>query len=94
MGNIIVGDWASYIFTYEGSNTALVGFMNAITIILSTPFLIGAIVAILVNLILPDEYTAPSDQEEDVEALPTLAAQSSQDGDPSKDEKIDSIVPV
>jgi len=31
MGNIIVGDWASYIFTYKGSNTALVGFMNAIT---------------------------------------------------------------
>ncbi|KAK9899328.1 Xanthine/uracil permease [Cystobasidium minutum MCA 4210] len=72
MGNIVVDDWAAYIFTYEGGNSALKGFMDAIVIILSTPFLIAAIVSIIVNLILPadDEDEVVSRQAVAPEAYP------------------------
>lgn len=33
LGNLLVDDWSSYIFTYDGGNTALKGFMNSIIIV-------------------------------------------------------------
>jgi hypothetical protein len=59
-------------FTYEGSNRALRGFMDAIgtslvgltsrwltgnvpVIVISTPFLIYAIIAVILNLLLPSD---------------------------------------
>ncbi|GAA5877373.1 hypothetical protein JCM8547_003011 [Rhodosporidiobolus lusitaniae] len=59
--NLLVSDWASHIFTYSGSNAALKGFINSIVIVLSTPFLIGGLVASLLNA------TLPAEPEEDVE---------------------------
>jgi len=53
IGNLLVPNWASFIFTYNGSNHALRGFMNAIIILISTPFLIYAIIAVTLNLLLP-----------------------------------------
>jgi uracil-xanthine permease len=67
LGNIIVPEWASYIFTYDGSNEALKGFMDAIIIVLSTPFLIAAIISIIVNLILPADDEEKYEEEDDIE---------------------------
>ncbi|KAK4050213.1 hypothetical protein OIO90_005195 [Microbotryomycetes sp. JL221] len=53
LANLMVSDWSSYIFTYNGSNSSLKGFYNALIIVLSTPFLIGALVAALLNTLLP-----------------------------------------
>jgi uric acid-xanthine permease len=33
LGNLLVDDWSSYIFTYSGPNAALKGFMNSIIIV-------------------------------------------------------------
>lgn len=35
LGNLLVDDWSSYIFTYAGPNAALKGFMNSIIIVSS-----------------------------------------------------------
>ncbi len=53
VGTLLVGDLFQYLFSYAGSNKALAGFLSSITIVLSTPFLIAAIVGIVLNLILP-----------------------------------------
>ncbi|KAJ3113584.1 hypothetical protein HK100_001939 [Physocladia obscura] len=55
MGNMLVSDWASYLFTYSGTNQALLGFLDSIEIIIGTPYLIGAIVVIVLNGLLPLE---------------------------------------
>ncbi|BGP52148.1 hypothetical protein JCM10450v2_008119 [Rhodotorula kratochvilovae] len=62
LATMLVKDWASYIFTYAGSNAALKGFLNSLIIILSTPFLIAGILASLLNA------TLPADPEADDEA--------------------------
>lgn len=72
MGNLLVPSWSSYIFTYEGDNHALTGFLDSIIIILETPFLIGGLIATLLNCTLPaDPVDIPHqhdrEDEEDVE---------------------------
>ena len=68
LGGLLVDDWSSYIFTYDGSNSALKGLFNSIVIVLSTPFLIAGIVASLLNAILPAEpVDAPSAHDDDSE---------------------------
>ncbi|KAK0548339.1 hypothetical protein OC846_004525 [Tilletia horrida] len=52
-GQLLLPDWFSYVFTYEGTNKALAGFLQSIEIIVETPFLIAAIVGIIVNSLLP-----------------------------------------
>ncbi|GAB7343068.1 hypothetical protein MBLNU457_1153t2 [Dothideomycetes sp. NU457] len=54
-GTILVPDWFSYVFTYKGPNTALTGFFNAIVLIMETGFLVSAVIALILNLILPEE---------------------------------------
>ncbi|KAL7010300.1 hypothetical protein EMMF5_000321 [Cystobasidiomycetes sp. EMM_F5] len=58
LGTLLVEDWTKYIFTYSGTNQALQGFINSIIIVLSTPFLIAAIVGIAVNTVLPEDEPA------------------------------------
>ncbi|GAA5997477.1 nucleobase:cation symporter-2 family protein [Rhodotorula paludigena] len=60
---MLVKDFASYIFTYSGSNTALRGFMNSIVIILGTPFLIAGIIASILNATLPADPDAADEQQ-------------------------------
>ncbi|KAJ3343976.1 hypothetical protein HDU83_005428 [Entophlyctis luteolus] len=62
IGNLLVSDWASYLFTYSGDNQALLGFYDSIEIIIGTPYLVAALVVIILNAILPYER----DEEEDV----------------------------
>jgi NCS2 family nucleobase:cation symporter-2 len=54
-GATMVPDWFDYVFTYSGPNRALLGFYNAIVLILETGFAIVAFVNLVLNLILPEE---------------------------------------
>lgn len=55
IGATLVTDWFSYFFTYSGDNNNLVGFLNAITLIMESGFAICAIVGIILNLLIPQE---------------------------------------
>ncbi|KAI0940361.1 hypothetical protein AcV5_001491 [Taiwanofungus camphoratus] len=72
IGDLLVPDVFTYLFDgVKHPNKGLQGLFESITIILSTPFLIAGIVAVVLNLILPQE-DAPDDDDNveviDVEA--------------------------
>ena len=52
--------WFSYVFTYHGPNRGLSSFYSAIELIMANGYLIAALLALVLNLVLP-EY------EDDVE---------------------------
>jgi uracil-xanthine permease len=54
-GATLVPKWFSYVFTYSGSNTALLGFFNAIILVMETGFAVTAFLAVILNLILAEE---------------------------------------
>lgn len=69
--------WFNYVFTYSGDNHALLGFFNAIELVMETGFAVTAFLALLLNLIIPEEdedeetpeltaneVDAPADKEE------------------------------
>ncbi|QDS69541.1 hypothetical protein FKW77_007723 [Venturia effusa] len=55
LGATLVPTWFSYVFTYEGDNHALEGFFNAIELVMETGFACAAFLALILNLILPEE---------------------------------------
>ncbi|KAI5198192.1 hypothetical protein AUEXF2481DRAFT_34666 [Aureobasidium subglaciale EXF-2481] len=76
-GAILVPTWFSYVFTYSGSNQALQGFFNAIVLVMEEGFALAAFIALILNLMLPEEMEdeeipeltantidAPADEEE------------------------------
>lgn len=76
LGATLVPSWFSYVFTYEGPNTSLQGFFNAIILVMETGFAVTAFLALILNLVLPEEmedeetpeYTANAiDEERDAE---------------------------
>ncbi|KAM0753435.1 xanthine/uracil permease [Meredithblackwellia eburnea MCA 4105] len=79
IGNLLVPDWSSYIFTYSGDNHALLGFLDSIIIILETPFLIAGIICSLLNAILPHDEaeTVVVDENDDESVTPPAGKQSS-----------------
>lgn len=66
-------EWFAYVFTYEGDNRALLGFFNAIVLVMETGFAVAAFVALFLNLILPEEI---EDEE-----TPELTANTADDSD-------------
>ncbi|KAF2489277.1 Xanthine/uracil permease [Lophium mytilinum] len=54
-GATLVPDWFSYVFTYTGDNHALLGFYNAIVLVMETGFALTAFLTLILNLILPEE---------------------------------------
>ena len=48
--------WFSYVFTYSGNNHALTGFFNAIVLVMENGFAVTAFLALILNLILPEEF--------------------------------------
>ncbi|KAF2847027.1 Xanthine/uracil permease [Plenodomus tracheiphilus IPT5] len=54
-GATMVPNWFSFVFTYQGDNRALVGFYNALELILETGFVVVAVVTLVLNLWLPEE---------------------------------------
>jgi NCS2 family nucleobase:cation symporter-2 len=63
-GATLVPTWFSYVFTYSGDNHALSGFLDAIVLVMETGFAVNALVAIILNLLLPQE-----DEAEEIESL-------------------------
>lgn len=51
-------------FTYSGSNHALTGFFDAIVLVMENGFAVAAFIAVILNLILPEE-----DDDEDIPEL-------------------------
>ncbi|KAF2242991.1 Xanthine/uracil permease [Trematosphaeria pertusa] len=54
-GATMVPTWFSYVFTYDGPNRALLGFYNAIELVMETGFAVVALITVILNLILPEE---------------------------------------
>ena len=51
----LVPNWFSYVFTYSGNNHALIGFFNAIELVMEEGFAVTALICLLLNLFLPEE---------------------------------------
>ncbi|KIW16803.1 hypothetical protein PV08_03993 [Exophiala spinifera] len=54
-GATLVPEWFNYVFTYEGDNSALRGFMNAIELVCETGFAVTAFLSLFLNLFIPEE---------------------------------------
>jgi len=54
-GATLVPDYFSHVFTYEGDNKALRGFLDAIELVMETGFAVTAIVTLILNLTLPQD---------------------------------------
>jgi len=54
-GAILVPNWFSYVFTYKGNNRALLGFFDAIVLVLETGFAVTALLALILNLSIGEE---------------------------------------
>lgn len=63
--------WFSFVFTYDGPNKALLGFYNAIILVMQTGFAVCGFVTLILNLVLPEEI--------DDEDAPELTADTSED---------------
>lgn len=63
-GATLVPEWFNYVFTYTGNNRAKAGFFDAIVLVMETGFAVAAFIALILNLILPEE-----DADEEVESL-------------------------
>lgn len=54
-GAILVPNWFSNVFTYSGGNQALLGFFDAIVLVMETGFAVTALLALLLNLTIAEE---------------------------------------
>jgi len=55
LGATLITNWFSFVFTYEGDNKALIGFFNAIELVMSEGFALTAMICLILNLIIPEE---------------------------------------
>lgn len=85
-GATLVPEWFDDVFSYEGDNRGLTGFLDAITLIMETGFAITAFVCMILQLILPDEI---EETEAEIVAAEThgkdLGAEDSPRGGDSED---------
>jgi xanthine/uracil permease len=51
-------DWFSSMLTYNGPNQSLVGLEQGVNLAVETPFVISAIIGVLLNSLLPGDRTA------------------------------------
>jgi uric acid-xanthine permease len=63
-GAILVPNWFSYVFTYSGDNRALLGFFDAIVLVMETGFAVTALLAMLLNLTIGEEVEVDAKQLE------------------------------
>jgi NCS2 family nucleobase:cation symporter-2 len=73
-GATLVPEWFAHVFTYEGPNRSLLGFYNAIELVMETGFAVTAFVNLLLNLILPEEI-----EDEETPELTADAADEAKD---------------
>ncbi|EXJ95399.1 uric acid-xanthine permease [Capronia coronata CBS 617.96] len=55
-GSTLVPTWFDNVFTYDGGNHALRGFYDAIVLVMETGFAVTAFLAMILNLVLPEEF--------------------------------------
>ncbi|KAI0311856.1 permease family-domain-containing protein [Amylostereum chailletii] len=67
-GDLLVPTVFTHLFDGVSAGKALQGFLDSITIVLSTPFLSAGIVAVVLNLILPQEQVEEIEEEEEAGA--------------------------
>ncbi|KAH9914412.1 uncharacterized protein B0H18DRAFT_959872 [Fomitopsis serialis] len=68
LGDILMSDFLTYLFAgMRTNNKGLQGFLDSITIVLSTPFLITGLITVLLNLILPQEDDQNGDDNDVIE---------------------------
>lgn len=68
-GATLVSNYFSNVFTYNGSNHALQGFLDAIVLIMETGFAVTAIVCMILNLTLPEEIEEIGETASDHSAI-------------------------
>ncbi|KAF5654899.1 nucleobase:cation symporter-2 NCS2 family [Fusarium sp. NRRL 25303] len=61
-GATLLPNYFDKIFTYEGDNRSLQGFLDAIVLVMETGFAVAAIICVILNLTLPEEL------EDDIDA--------------------------
>jgi xanthine/uracil permease len=63
-GAILVPNWFSFVFTYKGNNRALLGFFDAIVLVMETGFAVTALLAMILNLSIGEEIEQDARQLE------------------------------
>ncbi|EPE30116.1 purine permease, putative [Glarea lozoyensis ATCC 20868] len=59
--DIVQPAWFSSVLDYQGDNVRLQGFEQGINLIVQTPFIVGAVVGVFLNLVLPREAGGKGD---------------------------------
>ncbi|OAX33091.1 uric acid-xanthine permease, partial [Rhizopogon vinicolor AM-OR11-026] len=76
VGDLLVPDIFNYLFDgVNNPNNGLQGLFESITIVLSTPFLISGLVALTLNLLLPQDGSQEDEVEESAEVAQDLEIQ-------------------
>ncbi|KAG0286666.1 hypothetical protein BGZ97_007347 [Linnemannia gamsii] len=63
LGVSLIPNALTHFLSYNGSSTVLIGLVDSINIILSTGFCVGAIIAIVLNQLLPEEKPEEMEKE-------------------------------
>ncbi|KAK1753562.1 uric acid-xanthine permease [Echria macrotheca] len=85
-GATLLPSYFEHVFTYQGDNKSLRGFLDAINLIMETGFVITAFISAILNLTLPVELEdtvavdAPADQPVDA-VVPTPAVEKTRESD-------------
>ncbi|ORX49504.1 Xanthine/uracil permease [Hesseltinella vesiculosa] len=99
LGVLLTPRWFNYVLTYSGTNGAWAGFLSAIKTLVSTCYCIGSIMAIFLNLVVPQEWGTTSLAEEEQEIRDELDrvrngfVKSDMDNDHSISETLPSSIP-
>lgn len=72
-GATLVPNYFEKVFTYDGDNKALKGFLDAIVLIMSTGFAVTAVICMVLNLTLPEELEDDLDAVDEVEPTATAS---------------------
>ncbi|KAI0023558.1 purine permease [Xylariomycetidae sp. FL0641] len=70
--DIVQPDWFAQMLTYSGSNVALAGFEQGVNLIVETPFIVAAVVGVVLNLALPDDASQMDDRLRDQSGQPVM----------------------
>jgi xanthine/uracil permease len=92
-GAILVPNWFSFVFTYKGNNRALMGFFDAIILVMETGFAVTALLAMILNLSIGEEYEQDAVQLEGQAASKRTDERKSVEDDIIEEEKADQIKP-
>lgn len=77
-GSILIPTWFSYVFTYDGDNTSLKGFLDAIVLVVETSYAICGIIGVFLNLFLPQEADGKDTADETTEELTGVVVETAE----------------